>query len=290
MSYQRPKLCFLSTLAAAMLILAGCASLIQKQMGICPGAESASQAISTLKQRSQNAVPIKASGQCLLRIFADGKPLKENFPIKVWFNPAVQICLQGDVAFDPKGVVVGSNEREFWLSIKLKEISSYWWGKWYEKTFTARLGMDPELILEAFGITESGSEIKNDEGWFLSKEGAFDVLAKEEQGIIIKKIYVSRCNYLVSKIEYFDAEGKVVIVTEPDKYKQVTESFFVPAYIKITSYADDSRGDFMQITLTSIKSANFTEKQKAHLFNRPEPKGFRHIYEIIGEELFEQLQ
>ena len=293
MNYQQanPQLSF--HFAAAILlpavILAGCAPRMQKPMQVCPGAESAVDALSLLRLRLENTVPLKANGQCRLQYYAEGKPHKENFPVKLWANPPAQIYIQGDVAFDPKGIVVGSNEEEFWLSIKLKEVSSYWWGRWSEGAFSEKLMISPKLVLEALGIAEVGGG----GNWSLSNEGAFDVLTKRDsRGVVIKKVYIFNCDHLVSKIEYFDANGQAVAIIRLYEYEEMSERFSTPTVIEITSGTAESAVDSVSITISlkSIRPAEFTDKQRRRLFTRPEPRGFKYIYKIVGDNIIEQPQ
>jgi hypothetical protein len=277
----------LLTVTSVMLIFAGCAAQIQKPVRVCPGKESIAELLSSLRVQLENAVPLKANGQCLLQYYAeDRKPKKENFPVKLWVNPSVEIYMQGDVAFDPKGIVLGSNEDEFWLAIKLKEVSGYWWGRWSEKDYPEKLMIGPRLVLEALGIAAVGDI----ESWSLSKEGAFDVLTKQEGGAETKKIYINNCDYLVRRIEYFDDDGRATVVTELDKYKELIKGFFVPTFIKIINRTDSNKEDSVQITLSSVKPANFTDKQRKRLFIRPQEQGVKHIYKIVDGNIIEQPQ
>jgi len=285
--YQQYNLRLFVSFAAAILILTGCAPPIQKPVRVCPGKKSATESLSSLRLRLENTVPLKANGQCLLQYYAeDKKPKKENFPVKLWVNPPVEIYMQGDVAFDPKGIVLGSNEDEFWLAVRLKEVSGYWWGRWSERNYPEKLMISPRLVLEALGVTAVG----DDENWSLSNEGAFDILTKQEGGTKTKKIYINNCDYLVRKIEYFDDEGQATIVTELDKYKELIKDFFVPTFIKIINRIDGNEEDSVQITLSSIQPTNFTDKRRKRLFIRPEPQGFKHIYKIVDGNIIEQPQ
>jgi hypothetical protein len=274
--------------AAAILILTGCAPQIQKPVRVCPGKETASESLSLLRQRLENMVPLKANGRCLLQYYAeDKKPKKESFPVKLWVNPPVEIYMQGDVAFDPKGIVLGSNEDEFWLAMKLKEISSYWWGRWPKESCPEKLMISPRLVLEALGAVA----VEDEESWSLSNEGTFDVLTKQGGSTKIrKKVHINTCDYLVRRIEYFNDDGRAAIVAELDKYKELIRGFFVPTFVKIINYSDGNGGDSVQITLGSVKSMNFTDKQRRRLFIRLEPKGFKHIYKIVDGDIIEQLR
>ena len=219
----------------------------------------------------------RANGKCLLSYYDEqDKRKSENFPIKLWSEPPGRFYLQGDVAFDPKGIVLGSNQREFWLSMKPKEISSYIWGQWSQQSCFEELAINPELLLEALGILE----LDTDGNWSLLNSGVFDILTKHQAGGIVKKVYVYNCDHLVRRIEYFDADGKVLVVTELDGYKTVSQDFWVPSVINIVRHRQDGRSDSVSITLSSIKPVQLTEKQRSRLFYRPEPDGFKHIYKL----------
>jgi len=271
-----------------LLIISGsCGPQIQQADRLCPGKGSAVEVLSILRFRSEDIAPLKASGQCHLQYYTEdnNKPREENFLVKLWVNPPAEIYLQGDVAFDSKGILLGSNEDEFWLSMKPKEISSYWWGRWSEKTSLGKLTISPELLLEALGIAAADSE----ENWALSKEGDFDVLTKQNGQTEIKKIYISNCDYLIRKIEYLNERQAVM---ELDEYKEVLKGFFVPGVIKIINRTGNSGRESESITfnLNSIKAARFTDIQRKVLFTRPQPRGFKHIYKIVGDSIVEQSQ
>ena len=309
MNYKQHDYRLFFGFTAVMLAVAGCAPEIEKVVQIYPDKEFAAEALSVLRSRSENVVPFRANGRCILRYYGeDKKPKKENFAVKLWVNPIgspsrdgaevrglttggvnppAQIHLQGDVAFDPKGIVLGSNEEEFWLSMKPKEISSYWWGRWSESSCSERLMIGPKTLLEALGIAQVGGE----ESWSLLKKGAFDILVeRDDENKIIKKLYIYRCDYLIRRIEYYDVNGKVVIDVGLDRYKEVSEGFFVPSAVIINSFVEGNGENSVGITLTlrSIKAARFTERRSNLLFSRPPPRGFKHIYKIVDGEVIEQ--
>ena len=286
MNCQRDNLRLFLCFFAAVLFFLGCAAQMQRPMQVCPGAGSAAEAISILTGRLENALPVKANGRCLLDYYVDGKRHKENFAVKLWVNPPAQIYLQGDVAFDPKGIVAGSNEKQFWLAVKPKEIDSYWWGRWAdEKSCTEELMISPQLLLEALGFMA----LVDEGNWSLSNEGAFDVLTKRSRSIIARRIYIYGCDYLTRRIEYLDTDQTAVVVTELDKYKEVHEGVFVPTVIKIVRHTEsvDAR---VSITfgLKSIKPVDLTDEQICRLFTRPEPRGFGHIYKIVDGNIIEE--
>ncbi len=276
---------FILFIVAAILIFAGCAPEIQTPIEVVPGKESVAEALSVLKARSQKAVPLRAGGRCLLQYYDAGKKKhkKESLTVLVFVKPPVEIYLQGDATLAPKAIVLGSNEREFWLSIR--PISTYWWGQWSEQDSSEGLLINPRTLFEALGV----AEIKAEENWSLSNEGAFDVLTRRERGVVIKKIYIYSRDYLVKKIEYFDSNGQAVAYTELDGYKEVSDGFFVPALIKIITYGQNKSKDSLSITLNlkSIKPKKITERQQK-VFERPPPRNFKHVLVNGGGKWIEQ--
>ena len=277
-------------ISAAILILAGCESRIRQPTEICPGKDSVADALAALKSQSQNVVPLRANGQCRLEYYVEGKnkPQRENFNVRLWVNPPVEIYLQGDKALVPKAIVLGSNEREFWLSIRPKEISTHWGGNWSEQDLSEGLLINPRTLLESLGI--GGVETWQD--WSLSNEGPYDIIAKREHDIVIKKIYIYSCDYRVRRIEFFNKDGQAVAGAELDKYKEVSDGFFIPSLIKATTYAKDTGESSLSITLDlkSIKPATITEPRRNVLFKLPQPRGFTNVYRIVNGKWFEQDQ
>ncbi|MHC4068221.1 MAG: hypothetical protein ACYS18_05000 [Planctomycetota bacterium] len=271
-----------------LVILWGCAPQEQIAKRECPGAISAAESVSNLELQSEKAVSVKANGQCLLHYYdEEAKLQKENFAVKLWVNPPSEIYLQGDVALNAKGIVLGSNAEEFWLVIRPKEISGYWWGKWDEQENLAKVLINPKVLLEAVGV----SEVSCRDSWSLSKEGGLDVLTKRNGSVESRKVYVDTCDYLVRRIEYFDLKGQRVLVAELDRYKEVVEGFSVPRFIRIVNESSNSE-DSLEITLNlkPAKKMSFNKKQQAALFSRPEPRGFEHVYKVVGGNTIEQTE
>lgn len=272
---------------AVIFILAGCTPEIRHPTKICPGKNSVAEALAALQSHSQNAVPLKAHGDCRLEYYVEGKtkPQRENLSVKLRVNPPAEIYLQGDKPLVSKAIVLGSNEREFWLAIRPKEISLYCWGLWSEQDSGGGLVINPRTLLEALGI----EQIDAGQDWSLSNEGAFDVLTKRERGVVTKKIHIFSCDYRVRKIEFFDTKGQAIASAELDRYKEVSEGFFVPALIKVTTFArnDEEYPFSITLNLTSIKSHG---KWPSLLFESREPKGFKHVERIVNGRFIEQPQ
>lgn len=271
---------------AALFVAGGCRPVLREPLPICPGKESLGGALSALRIRSEKLEPLRATGTCRLEYYTqeNRKAHKEVFPVRLWVNPPAQMSLRGDVAFDPRGLVVGSNQDEFWLSLRPKKISCYWWGRWSRNTYVEKLILSPRIVLEALGIA-----VGDGEGWSLSNKGPFDILTQYgDAGVMIKRIYIHSCNYLVRKIEYFNEFGQVEVVAELDEYEEAEDGFSIPQSIKITKRGDGGRDDSAGITLKSVKSTSFNEKQLELLFVRPSPGGFENVYEVVGGKWVEQ--
>ncbi len=265
------------TAFAAILVIAGCGQKVRGPVRICPGKGSAAEAVAVLAGRAERAVSIRANGQCRLKYYVEDKEHKENFAVKLWVNPPSEIYLQGDVAFDATGIVLGANAEEFWFWVKLKEVSSYWYGRWSQCRRGDELMISPKVVLEALGVVcIDGFE------WDLSNSGGFDILTgRKKEGTAVKRIYISTCEYLISKIEYFDGDGEVVVSAETENYVEVAEGFYAAKMIKVISGGGGEKEDSVRIMLGSVKAAEFNAKQRARLFVRPKPRGFEHVYQII---------
>ena len=271
-------------LFACVLFLAGCAAQIKKPAIPCPGKKTADEAIAALNVKRQNIAPIRAAGQCLLRYRLEGKDHKENFPVKIWTSPPHEIYLQGDVAFDAAGLVLGSNADEFWFWLKPKEISTYWWGRWSQAGEFQRIPISPAVLLEAFGSV--GVPVGD---WSLTHAGSDILWLHSDQGDLLKRIFIEPCDYLVAKVEYFDSTGRVAATAELAGYKKLAEDFLVPTRIKITVPESDGGKNSAEISLTSVNIAQINDQQRQRLFVRPKPRGFVHIYQIVDGKLIEQI-
>ncbi len=274
------------------LILCGCKPGIRGPLPICAGKGSVGESLLALESQSEKVVSLKATGSCRLEYYVEDKrkPEKEALnPVRLWMNPPSEMSLHGDVAFDPRGVVLGANTDEFWLAIKPK-ISSYWRARWSDGNNVQRLILNPKIVLEAVGIVAIRSDVDGRGDWSLSNEGPFDILTRrDDAGAMTKRIYVCSCDYLVRKIEYFDEFGQVAVVAELEDYEDVVEGFKVPKYIKVVKRGLGGRDDSVRIKLKSVKPMSFNQRQLEALF-QARPGRYKHVYEIVDGEWVEQPQ
>jgi len=292
--YNGKVLCIFLAAIFAVVALAGCGPRLQKPIRICQGAGDVGKA---LDGYAQDVRPIRASGQCRLEYYdVDGKNRKENFPIRLWIDPPSRVCMFGDVAFDGRGIILGCNDREFWLSIK-PGAETYWWGRWHEQETSGRgcfegLILNPQNLLDALSVSSSELIGVRQQDWILSNEGQFDILTlRDSAGNVIKKIYIYCCDNFVRRIEYFDASGNAAIVMELDNYRQVSDGFAVPYLIKVSRHTGGETAETLRITLKSVRLAVLSEKKRSYLFVRPKPNGVKHIFKLNADcEFAEQLQ
>ncbi len=276
----------LTVLLLAALMLPGCPPpALSTLPPVSPPKTSAAQALEVLDRRAQKAVPLRMTGWCLLRYHIDQKQHKENFSVKLWLSPPADLYMQGDVAFDATGIVLGSNENEFWCWIKPKEVSSYWWARWSQAPGPDDLPLSPAILLEALGIIDT-----NAPAWHLATAGDFDILtARDEQNTPLKRIHISRRGYLVSKIEYFTPDADTAVQLVLGSYELLSGGFAVPKTVEITITGSQNTHDTAKITIGSVKTTEITDKQRQRLFERPAPHGFKHVYQIIDGRAVELL-
>jgi len=281
------SLCLL--VAAAATFLGGCAAPGRPRLPICPGKANVDEALAALAAHAQQAVPFRANGQILLTYHEpdDGKEKRHNLPMQLWFNPPWETYIQGSIAVDPKAVIIGSNEESFWLALRPKEMSSYYLGDWDQARTVEGLMMSPRVVLEAFGIIVDHEP--NEGGWSLKNEGAFDILTKrDEAGRLVKCVHVYACDYLVSRIEYFDPRQRAVAVAELGEYEPVAESFRVPTRVVVSSIGPAKRRDSIDITLSSMKPMQFSQKLRDVIFNPPDSDKFEHLYTLVDGQWVRQ--
>jgi len=280
------KIVLIAVYISAVVFFIGCAPPVEKKMLSCPGAGSLDESIQRLKANSQNIVSFRGNGKCQSVFYDDGRRYRENFSVKIWAEPPSDLRLQGDIFFDPKGIVLGSNSEEFWFSIKPR-LSTYVWGVWSEQD-TASAGLiNPATLLEAFGAPKITDRHK----WKLSNDKVFDILTKtNDKGKPVKKIYIYCCDYLIRRIEYYGKDGKITLIAKLDEYIKADNNFFLPGLIEMVTFDRKGNENSFKMSFDDFKAVEFTDRQKRALFARPEPRGFNNVYRIIKGDAVEQTK
>jgi hypothetical protein len=275
----------------AVLTVAGCGPRKRGTDRICPGAESVNKVLFELRLGFESAVALRANGQCRLKLRSPKKEHKENVVVKLWVNPPDEIYLQGDIAFNAKGIVVGCNKEEFWLVTRPKELRQYVWGRWdRQQGSNSRLALSPRLLLEALGTVAVGPYEDSSVRWSLSNEGAHDILTGRNQaGEIVKKLYVNTCDRRISKIEYFDADDRLAATTELDRYRDVAAGFAVPTHMRMVRHRADDKEDSVRLTLSPPKrlKAPLSDKARQRFFTRPPSRGIEQVEIVDGKPVAE---
>jgi hypothetical protein len=271
-------------LAVTMVFGVGCAAPGSMAPSVGPRKVSVEDALQALAAQAQQAVTLRARGQCALTYHVPGEEgFKHNnvtlYPLL--FQPPSDMYIQGSIAVESKAVIVGSNREEFWVELRPKEISSYYWGRWEHTPTAEGLMISPGIILEAFGVL--GHDDLDPTSWSLTREGAYDVLTRFDVARhVIKRLYVYARDYRVRKIEYLDREGSVVAVAQLGQYRPVTESFFVPTRIRVTTTDRTGQKDTMDIELESLQATELGEQAQRKAFTR-DPRDmelFEHVYQL----------
>ena len=263
-----------------LLSLVGCELQKRELAKICPSPADINQVIEKIENSSP--VPFRSNGTSHL-IYTDdkGKERKERMDVKIWVNPPFDIYMQGDVAFDPKGVILGANKEEFWLALRPKEIDSFYSGQW-DDVEDGVVSVSAGILLESLGVIN----FENHGDWRMASGEKFTLLAKcDKAGTIIKSIVIHNCDQTIRRINYFDNKGMVAASAEIGDYQQVGDDSAVPHSIKIINTV----GSKFELTtkLGSVKKMQFSERQNEIMFNPPDISDYKNIYRVIGDKLVE---
>jgi hypothetical protein len=284
------KCSFLAQVALQIFIgaaLIGCAPEKPAVVRHCPGKNSAEEALAALQSSATRLRPFVAYGSGKVSFYEKEKDKRHNEKIptvKLWFEPPGNLRFWGDVAFNPRGLDVGSNEREFWFAGKPKEIGNvYIWGLWSQQTSAAGLLLSPKVLQQALGTIDSESGAN----WSLSGGRSGDVLTEsDKEGRLVRRIHVENCDYRVASIEYFSDDGKLSATLRLHDYRDC-DGMFVPEQIEIATPNEGGSEDTFEISLKSAKPA---DKIKAAVFERPTTKGFEEVYRMIRGRTVKQSE
>jgi hypothetical protein len=262
-------------LLGAVTLLIGCAPPVVKvdDTSLCPGKSYIAEAVDAVTQIQANLKPLKASGKAVIS-WVDEKQKKrsETCDVRIRFYGPNKLFFYGSTILG-EAILLGTNEDQFWLRFKPKEISSFYSGK---RELADRCGsnswMNPANILDALGV------INVDETWELTSEAGRDVLTKSDGSRLLKKVYINPCDYRFQRIEYFDTAGQVVLTTTLGDYNDA-DGLRYPRRITIQSSGPDALG--IDITLRSIRPYLPTEKElNGKGFRLPSDSGIDHVYEL----------
>ena len=275
-----------------ILLAGGCAATQPEALRVCPGQATAAEALQTLAAQATRASPLRANGQAVLTYHVPNKRRVERHSVlmDLRFDPPADIYIQGSIAVDGRAVILGSNERDFWLALRPREISSYYLGQWREVGDFEGLMASPRIVLEAIGLVAEPNTAVDEKQWTLKYERPFDVLTRRDPtGRILKRLYIYACDYSVRRVEYFDRRGKIVAVAQLRGYKPVEEGsgpsagktpFEVPTRIDIVATGPEGQRDSIVMNISSVRTTQFNDLLREKLFNPPPVDRYEHVYHL----------
>ncbi|MCE5187349.1 MAG: hypothetical protein LLF76_14615 [Planctomycetaceae bacterium] len=267
------------------IMLVGCAPQVRRPIHegpTCPGKPTVAAAVEALALQRNSQQPFQASADGVI-LWRDEKGKDRDEPIRggnLAFVPPDKVFFKGSIVF--KEARFGTNQQEFWLRIKY-ELDTYWWGtRTAAQDCIGSLIFDPAQIAEAIGIVDVTPQ------WKLSYRDGYDILTLYRGRVIGKRIYVDACDYRVSLIEYFDAEGLKQVTIELSEYAAQDSGINVPTRIRAASY--DPQGlkqSAVSFTLNNIRPLP-PERQKPALFQRPAADGYGTVLRLNDDCQFVQ--
>ena len=257
------------------LLSAGCQpGAARGGRAICPGKGSITKAAAVLSLQRQNVQPLQGGADCVFH-YTDDKGKEQSKEVKavaVRFVPPDRVLFRGNVFGDVVGF--GANENEFWLRVK-PDMDSYWWGTRAQAALCSdTLLINPYNVIEALGVVDVDTD------WQFSYKDGSDILTlSDEEGTLVKRVFVNACDYLVERIEYFDAEGLLKAAATLSDYTTGEQGLVVPSSIEVTQYQYGIPEGSVEIELKHVRPFVPQEKHRA-LFVRPEREGFEHLYRL----------
>ena len=248
-----------------LVIIAGCTPGQRVEEPICAGKAAAAEAIAALRQKQPTSLSFRATVDCVME-FADAP--RETFDGQLRFVAPDRLYLGGD-KFGP--IRIGTNEDEFWVYIK-PGADTAWWGKRKDVWPCAE-----KLGLNLFHLAEVLGQIDLNQDWTLMQQPGFDILVAPDIGGI-RKVYINCCTYRVERIEYCDVLGKLIASADMSDYRDVPQVGAIPRMIELRHFRSAKADSILRLKLSGISFFSPTPAQQ-RLFERPEPKGYKSVYQ-----------
>lgn len=263
-----------------LMLLAGC-SVTPRRPFSCPSGENIHKVINEWNKNSSSRVSLRAYGRCHIDFETEEESYDENFSIKLWATQPDNIYIQGDIFFNPKGIIFGTDSKRFWFAIK-PEVDTFVSGTFPVIPSSSLPALQMTTLADCLFI----NKIRETESWVLEKNEKYDILCKlDDNNKPLKKIYINRCDHLPGKIKYYKASGKAAIIVKISHYKQLQTGGYFPGKISIEYLGMDNNKNLIELKFKTIKKDEFTEAQKMVLFNPPDASGFENVYRLGGDEL-----
>ncbi|MCD4831547.1 MAG: hypothetical protein K8R02_07065 [Anaerohalosphaeraceae bacterium] len=263
--------------------LAGCTESQKPRSSqhLCPPKTSVSQSITALRAGNRSIFPLKAVGTCSVDFSGQSRDgFKQNFPVRIWYAPVGKLAMFGEVLFDPQALCFGVSGEQFWSYSKHFDVYYHGQSNGIRKIAGGGLlDIRPQILLQILDPARAISRAEK-----LYRYGPFDVLTAKAQNGTTTKVFIERCQYLVSRIEYIDFTGQLFFAAEMRDYKVVKggRKYKFPSRIVVESYKENSAGR-LEINLNRTELWQPNQAQLKSLFDKPKSKGFGNVYQVTQQ-------
>ncbi len=278
-------------LCPVLFFLTGCGQPMVKDrpVQICPCGEVNKDPQAVLNMLKQDKPAVRARGKVRFTYYEKGKLIEKEEPdFLMIFVPSYYLYFKADI-LGQEVILLGANQREYWLRFKPKEIDSYIWaerdsGRYGRDCLFSDMSVSPEIIFDVMGIIERTPEM------YFNVEDGFEVVTLEDAlGGVIKKIYISCCDNRISRIEYFDVFKNRIAVAETYGYAGADVKGY-PGRIRVEQSGRSGNKSVMEMRFSGKREYEPTKKAMEKLFTRPEPAGIGDVYKVDENCEFIRIQ
>jgi hypothetical protein len=206
--------------------------------------------------------------------FVDDKGKKQKHPHmggRVYFVPAETPEQPSSFFLMTKAVmgdalVVGSNEKEFWMYIKPDKRG--WWGKYEHqgKDCSKQMMIDPQVFLEFIGLRHLPIRPIYPAYKVADDHYTIEYIDYQKDGYQIKReIIIDRCDNLPREINTYNQNGQRTMHSRLSNYKKLGEAW-VPGEIQIATAIQDFR---FRLKLWGFKAIKKDDRKLSRILQRP---------------------
>ncbi|MBN1817567.1 MAG: hypothetical protein JW828_09400 [Sedimentisphaerales bacterium] len=245
----------------------------------CERLTSVEEAVSLFDQQRENRISLRSGGDCRIMWYDEkGGKHEEKPSVKLFFCPPEKVFLIG-TGLIGEMLRLATNEQEFYLRIKPKEVSAYWFGRRNTlRDCSETMLINPESLLESLGL------VRVDPTWILTRDHDMDVLTKlHPDGKIAREIWIDCFSRQVRRMTYHSRTGQKLATVELTDYKTVGTAVDVPQHIEMTIHNTEQKQARVELKLSGVQPFEPNQKQREGLFERADSSGFEHVYELTTD-------
>ncbi len=264
------------------LFLAGCGQQLRppEETKLCPCRKDFTF------PESGRAVSFYIRADGLIEIPAEG--LSESYNVKIFYEPPSKLYIQGDHPLKAKAIIAGGSADQFWFWVRHNEVDSFWFGPWDNGCLDSslELAMNPSMVLEAMGLVYCFKDYP-----LMEISSNYYIFSKTFDDGTVKRLLFDCCNEKLSRIETIAANGLPLSITDIDNYFQTANNFELPGRLSTTIFEDGQVAGSAVIDLQSksFKLREYNEKFAERFFSLPMPKGVEHIYNMMPNGNFIEI-